>query len=367
LGTRFEIETIIRGNTDEVCRFYPLGNEGVYVKNTGYFGNLNRNGYAKKEVYSLYEGLLFDIDSEGYIQAFPSGKRFMVIRRGRHWGHGGDFDIYSVKGKALFKSIKFDEYAYGPFDKKRDWRFFSNMRERDWLEGLEKSRGTQIIDEKGNLRFRLNADSYCQKNYPTGRSKATYGSDNYICQIANLPENTMVDEKGRTTVSYDTFLEVYDGNGNLLWDFKSPSRDNNARLFVSDNEEFLCLLLGRNEKLVVFETAFGEKVYELTNLFPGQLMEGGMISDDGNVLMVSSRYVYRPEDDSDDPEDTRREFEFMVEALKKPYNISIIKNGNVTGSVSAIPEKGLINGFITPNGEYLIAGVPSTVCVYKIK
>jgi hypothetical protein len=367
LGNRFEIKTIIRGETDEACRFYPVGNEGIYIKDTGFYMGPLSSGFKIKRIYSLDKGLLFDIDSEGSIQVFPSGERFITREYRFRSNEYSDIYAYDVRDGLVYALSEARPRVYEAIDKDKDWSLFNDTSERDWYRGQEMIEGTWVIDEKGHCKFQLNAGSYCLKNYSAGRGKATYGSDNYICQIANLPENATVDEKGSTTVSYDTFLEVYSGRGNLLWDYELPNSCNVGRIFLSDNEEYLCLLLGRNEKLVVFKTAFGERVYELTDLFLGQLMEGGMISDDGNVIMVFSHYVSKWRSSSEDSESIMREFKLMVEAFKKPFNISIIKNRNVVGSVSALPEAGLINGFITPDGEYLIAGVPSTVCVYKIK
>jgi hypothetical protein len=338
LGKRFEIEEVIRGEADEVCRFRPLGNKGVYVKNTGFYANIETAGFARKEVYSLEDGLLFDIDSEGSIRAFPSGERFMISTY-RGYGDSSCLKVYDISGDLLYTA----DFAGGPssFDTDKDWWFVTNTDTMRWYGYPELHEGTAVFDEEGELRFKLNPDVYWGEVSYSGLNSTLYGSDTYICQYGISAEEIESYEGGnRYVVKTSNILEVYDRGGNLIWDCRFSDSGHGGRIYLSENEEYLCLLQRLDEKLLVFETASGERVYESTGLFPGQLIEGGTVSDDGNVLLIFSSL----------PTDS----------------ITVYKNGKETGSISG--EKNLIlNGFITPDGEYLVAGVPSTICVYKIK
>jgi|GEM_PF-1865587 len=336
LGKRFEIEEVIRGEVDEVCRFRPLGNEGVYVKNTGFYANIETAGFARKEVYSLEDGLLFDIDSEGSIRAFPSGERFMISTY-RGYGDSGCLKVYDISGDLLYTA----DFAGGPssFDTDKDWSFVTNTDTMRWYVHPELHEGTAVFDEEGRLRFELNPDVYCGEVSYTGLNSTLYGSDTYICQYGISAEEIESYEDGtRYVVKTSNILEVYDRGGNLIWDCRFSDSGHGGRIYLSENEEYLCLLQRLDEKLLVFETASGERVYESTGLFPGQLIEGGTVSDDGNVLLIFSSL----------PTDS----------------MTVYKKGKETGSISG---KNNLNGFITPDGKYLVAGVPSTVYVYKIE
>jgi hypothetical protein len=346
-----DIVAVINGRGEQ-REFFPLGNNGLYIENGSFFFNMETAGFKEKKVYNLEGDLLATVPSRGaWVKTFPSGEMFVISRS--DWISGA-LDAYDVQGNHLYE-MNFDENypigeAFGHFNKDKDWLLVADRWFLDREKHPDVRRGTRVFDEKGNLQFTLNPDVFCLHSGANVRGNVLYGSDTYIIQIASLADLTSTEGSSSeryVTNEYDQdILEVYDGKGQLLWDYLIPGRSSDTHFFLSENEEFIVLFVRSKKDIVVFETDSGRELHRASNILGKGWIYDGYISNDGSTVAVS---IF-----SDDPVDDL-------------YTISIFDNNRKIGSIISTPEYGRLNGFTTHDGEYLVAGIPSTVCVYKIK
>jgi hypothetical protein len=141
----------------------------------------------------------------------------------------------------------------------------------------------------------------------------------------------------------------------LLWEYDIEDKSN-GYLYVSENEEYLCLGLRKTANIVIFELANGEEQYRFKSNGLGWPNKG-FISNDGSVIVWAFG----------DTDITHTRTKVIVDGETAATAIDIFIYGNLTTSIKADRERGRINYYMTPDGDYLIAGVPSCVKVFKIK
>jgi hypothetical protein len=206
-----------------------------------------------------------------------------------------------------------------------------------------------VFDIYGRLLFTLNDNIFLDPLRDNYKREFLYGSDKYICHIGtycNLVNLTSGDNIER----YDHFgtknlvVEVYDGEGLPLWYYKIDGVGaNEGSIFISDNEDFLCLLIKSKAKVIVFETRSGEIVNEVHFPPSFKAIFGDFVSNNGLYITLSpapGRTVVFAGND------------IIVDTL--PWQ-------------KAGPFEGMLHTVLAPDGDYLIVGGPDEIHLYKIR
>ncbi len=363
------VKHTVTGDPGEHCKLHPIGYNGAYVKETSYYHSGEDAGFRFKEVYGVDGSLVSTIASRGWVAPYRTTEKFIIANLGYYNDKCYGLKVYNGQGDLL--GYIDDDYplgmTIGPFDRDNDWFIAADRLNINKDAIMEKGveRGTKVFNEYGELEFTLNPNTVCWPGVANVRGNVFYGSGNYICQvgisayivkeeftkeqISHMEQDRIALESYRFLDRNETILEVYDGSGNELWSYLLPGPELEWYLAVSDNERYLSLVMGNNNQSLVFDMLTGKAVYEINDMFEvNRAIYFGDVSNDGSVAIIVS--------------------EFFDNNRKGIFELSVYQEGIETSSITSnYDDSGPISSFITPDGEYLVAGVPSTVCVYKIK
>jgi hypothetical protein len=328
LDGRFELKNVINARVDYGGRsksIQPIADTGYYVQTSGTSTAFTLFPVSKYDVFGVTEGyittvtgfsVVFHIDENGTSRIFsPSGDYSYK-----------ELNVYDIEGN-LYGRI---ECEYGSF-------FIMHYRkDRPWVIISRTRRGY------GGLGvYDLSYDQkYTFENLYRGWP--LYGSASYIVI------------EGEREYGEPETINVYNGACELIWDYELSDeeyRQVNTRVKISENEKYICISTenrienASNWKLdfKVLDIATGEEIYGVENagIYNGYVQS---FSNDGLTVLVNQR---------DYP-------------LDEYTRLLIIKNGKTIGEVSTHPDNGKIEGYMTPDGKYLIAGITTCVKVFKI-
>lgn len=286
-------------------RIQPLGDEGDYIKSTGFI----HGQYLVKEIYDKDDNLLSSIEEPGTPIVTKSGGLIAFLRP-TEFSHRGPAKVYRRNGDF----VKECDFPVGgnivSFDKGKDWFITSDPFDFNTITSLYS--GTKIVNEKGDLAFTLNP-GVAEMVHSSSMNKFLYGSDRYICQIGEICTHNV---KGhfkwyeRPRENHVNALEVYDGEGNPLWSYEWAGGGfgdaSGSKLFVSDDESLIVLYLRTMKKVLLFDLETGVLKREIEVFWQGDMGFEAYISNDGKVVIIGSfdrtnyaiRYVVIYADDS---------------------------------------------------------------------
>ncbi len=333
----------------------PFGINGKYIK--GHSGGENppyRPLFDDqfKDIYNFDDTLLASDVIFGEIIPFPNSDYFCAnftpfIQS--DFGDGTDRDILGIRDaqSELVYQINGWDYPIGktiePFDKDKNWVIVSDTKRVASPAYPGLIRGTRLFNEEGELYATLNPNIF--RNTPTEENygNAFYGSNNYICQLGQVSKlDTESDYYDVYKISTTLRIEVYDSLGQILWYKQFPDTPYGS-IFVSDGGQYILLAMDKGEA-VIFELTSGKEILS----FPIECrwIGGGYISDDSKIVTLT-------------PEGRFSRY--------SGHYIGVYVDGVKTATVLSPYEDGILNAYMTPDGDYLIAGVPSCVKVLKIK
>jgi hypothetical protein len=345
------IEKCIRDEYPLFGTLYPIGNEGYYV--TTEPGPFTLDSDSKVFVLYRPDGDLICRIPGWSVPAVPQSNDIFAINNTRLRG-----DKIYIEGKRLDEIPYFATYdlsgnlfgesfipigvSLAAFDKDADSFIALDPGSVDVAKYPDVPRGTRIFDKYCNLLFTLNDNTYVESIRNNDYNKCLYGSNNYICQIGN-EASLKTYREGKYALEYyepdrnEDRLEVYGGDGDFLWAYKFPRcGSSNGTLFLSDNEEFLCLVIRSELNIKVFETSTGEIVRELG--FPsGNPMYESYISDDGSLIALKTV------------------------SKGAVHNIAVFRGDDIVSSFTATS----LTADITPDGRYLLIGNNNQVILFK--
>jgi hypothetical protein len=282
---------------------FPVGNEGYYIR--AFRTPISLEGWSFiYELYDKNDNKIISTPSSGELVISPSSEFFVIdaeglwdeaYRRSREKRDWTKWLIYDTSGSIIGEiyeptgnhGIETFENGIGKLIA-GDVAYFEY---EDYPEGVQ--RGTKIFDISGNLLFTLNDNTFVDMMRSNYNSKFLLGSESYICQLGfKSALHTRETEPGRIievydySIAYNNTLEVYNVSGDMIWSYNLPTGGSHGgSIFISNNEEYLCLVVQSENKIYVFETANGALVSEID--YPGgNPRRGSFISDDGRFIVL---------------------------------------------------------------------------------
>ncbi len=216
--------------------------------------------------------------------------------------------------------------------------------------------GTKIYDAEGNLRFTLDPGFLCDGAGGNIRGKVLYLSGEYIVQAGyKVQERKEVVEvhEGKETIFFvaecgrgrdrENGVQVYDGDGKLLWEEYLGKGRGDLQIVVSPNAEYVAVNTGPRAGIKVYSLSDGREQWEFNGNIDGLYFRGDL-SDDGRVLVVST-------------------FDYADRASE----IYVIDEGRL-GSHMEIPSEGNLRaeGILDPTASYLLVNDDNGGVVYKV-
>jgi hypothetical protein len=328
LNGKLELKKVINGQDG----FGGVGKSINPIADTGYY--VKRSGTTTE--FAFYPAFKYDVIglSEGYITTVTGfGVVFLIEENEVYW-------ISNPSGKSLFKELNvydIEGNLRGRIEREHDSLILPYHKDKPWIiiSGTRRGYGgLGVYDLSENLIYTFDGIS---------RGWPLYGSASYIA-IKSEKEH-----------SESKIISVYNGACELMWDYKLSEEEHrraNTRIKVSENEKYICIFTENRLKglldwklgFKVLDIATGEEIYGVENagVNNGYIQS---LSNDGLKLLVYQR---------DYP-------------LVRYSKLLLINNGKTIGEVSTHPDDGKIEGYLTPDGKYLIAGVPARIKVFKIK
>lgn len=309
---------------------HPIADTGYYVK--------TYDPSSHENFYPDYKYDIFDLDDTyiGSVEGF--GVVFLIEEN-------GNYLISNPGGKTLYKELNIydlDGNLKGKIERENDGFILLYRKDKPWviISGTRRGYGgIEVYDMSDNLQY---AFENITRGWPL------YGSASYTV-IKSIRESP----RSEPGYSRET-IRVYNGTGELIWDYELPeeeTRPPNLSVKVSENEKYICIVTeSKLEDLSswklgfkILDIATGKKIYgvENTGINKGYVKS---VSDDGSTLLVYQR-------------------DYPLDGYSK---LLIINNEKTIGEVSTHPDNGKIEGHMTPDGKYLIAGIPARIKVFKI-
>jgi hypothetical protein len=332
--------------------YFPIGQSGYYLRKKYW-----------SAIFSLYGPdlhLIAELPGEGKPNVCASSEHFALSNvtwcgripiEGKEDWEVPSFTVYDLSGEVVGLTFLPIGYGIAAFEKGVDRFIAVDPASIDRNEHPSTSRGTRVFDIYGRLLFTLNDDIFLDPRRDNYKRKFLYGSEKYICHVGTRSSLLTSSDNRYDTEYYDQsnafnnlVLEVYDGEGSFLWDYEIDGTGQlNGSIFLSDNEEFLCLVIRSEAKVIVFETRSGEIVNELHFPTSFNAIFGHSVSNDGIYIALSpapGRTVVFAGND------------IIVDTL--PWQ-------------KAGPFEGMLHTVLAPDSDYLIVGGPDEIHLYKIR
>jgi hypothetical protein len=216
--------------------------------------------------------------------------------------------------------------------------------------------GTKIYDAGGNLKFTLDPGFLCDGAGANIRGKVLYLSGKYIVQAGyKVQERKEVveDHEGKETIFYvaecgrgrdrENGVQVYDGDGRLLWEEYLGKGRGDLQIVVSPNAEYVAVYTGPRAGINVYSLSDGRERWEFNGNIDG-LYFSGDLSDDGRVLAVST-------------------FDYA----DRVSEIYVIDEGRLASHMEIPSERNLrAEGIVDPAASYLLVNDDNGGVVYKV-
>ncbi|MCP4231213.1 MAG: hypothetical protein GY771_13830 [bacterium] len=328
----------------------------TWISNFRAFGNTGLYGYKKHPVgdywgslswywvYDIEDGFLFKVEGDN-VEIIYEDNGSSIITGPEYAIRGTRMDIFDTNGESIIgldipsdTTVPYFNGSITAYVKDKPWFLVRNFFDPQEKYETDVDVGTVILDYLGNEKFRLNPDITALR---------WYGSGSYICQLGR-------EYKPGSRKKYGNYiLEVYDGSGGLLWDKEIATKIADFDFLVSDNEEYLCLITNfKKSTPSIFSNRAGISAYELAT--------GKLVYDNDNIQMNERRLLVISNDG-------------RTVLLHSDYDefgnggIYILKDGGVSAIIHPSKRPHRIDAQITPDGNYLIVGVPSSAKVFRIK
>jgi hypothetical protein len=304
---------------------HPIADTGYYVQRSGTSTAFTFHPAFNYDVFRLSEGFITTVTGFGVV--------FLIEENGTYW-------ISNPSGKSLHEGLNvydIEGNLYGRIEREFGSFILLYHKDKPWVFITEIKReyeGLGVYDLSNDQKYSF---GNLYRGWPL------YGSASYIVI------------KGEKEYGGSVTIGVYNGACELIWDYELSDeefRQVNTRVKVSENEKYICLSTENrienalNWKLdfKVLDISTGKEIYGVENagIYNGYVQS---MSNDGLTLLVSQR---------DYP-------------LDRYTKLLLIRDGETIGEVSTYPDYGKIEGYLTPDGKYLIAGVTSRVKVFRIR
>jgi hypothetical protein len=338
---------------------FPIGEEGHYIWKTPGILDFERS-FSYYSLYGPDGNLLSKFRGFAEPKVCGTGDYFAINNvegssripiEGKEDEDVPYFSVFDLSGVVIGESFIPIGYGMAAFEKDVD-RFIAvdpaAIERNSYSDDIP--RGTRVFDKSGSLLFTLNDGIYIDPFRNNYASNYLYGSENYICHVGTKA-SLLTHTDDRYDIEYyewgnflkNLVLEVYDGEGSFLWDYEiNGAGQLEGSIFVSDNEDFLCLIVRSEAKIIVFDTNSGEVIKEV--YFPpgGNPMFEHHVSDDGVYIAIS----------------------ILTSSRKTVY---LFKDYDIVAEFSIGARTGGLNSDLTPDGDYLMVGGPDEIHLYKIQ
>lgn len=277
--------------TEEPKAFvHPSKDGDCYLVCKGAYINFNYDDYSPviKELYDMEDRLIWSHDIKGHVKAADDLGTLIVKNIIRGPG-------IAIINNGIYNRF-FPRSAGNAFCISTDGGIIV-IPEKDGGVPTTGPKGTRVYDNRGELLFTLNPDFAADIGTGTRKPLEIYASGKYIIQICQKAirkpfYSPVISDEGDelenlTGVPGAQYIQVYNRNGELLWQEVFGVSHFIISFTLAENEEYLAVILPTpTPECRVFEVQTGEEQYRIYLPEGFRHVSNAGISNDGSTLFV---------------------------------------------------------------------------------